>query len=575
MGRKLFYIAINRFICFVILVLAQEYTVYSQQKNLPSIDSLMKLDFEELYQKQFTEKDPYANKWFAKAYLQKAKDLDSISEMARGYFWISFLVADNYEKQIIYIDSGIAKVKNTEHVLQTGSMCNTKGIIMQQKGDYNKALEYYLEGLQNSRKMNSLYYKSIFNSKIATLKRKLGKYDEAKFLYKKCLQYEKLKKERDAKDSLWYLMKLSDLTSTYLLDKEIDSAHYFYNQGKKLSQSTDIKGVYTLNKGIFQYYEKDYDQAILSINQGIEEFLNCKFGGSYGYHNLINGYFYLGKSYNILRQQEAAMGYFKKIDSFVQLSNDLISEARPAYPELIKYYKAIKDNNNQLYYINRLLYNDSIFHSRYKSTTDKLNTEFDTPLLIAQKENIIQELRTKNYQSYYIILISLLVIIAITGVLYTSRRKNKQYKERFDSLMLDTPKEVTKTNVPTDHNTTTIDIDDDVVNLILSELEDFEKNNGFLEIKLTSAMMAKNMNTNSKYLTKVIKYYRGKTFSPYINDLRIEYIIERLKTDKKIRNYTIKALAKEAGFNSSEVFSKSFYKKTGIYPSYFIKQLSY
>ena len=36
---------------------------------------------------------------------------------------------------------------------------------------------------------------------------------------------------------------------------------------------------------------------------------------------------------------------------------------------------------------------------------------------------------------------------------------------------------------------------------------------------------------------------------------------------------TIKAIANEMGFNTTEAFSKSFYKSTGIYPSFFIKQL--
>ncbi|KAA1242373.1 AraC family transcriptional regulator [Aquimarina sp. RZ0] len=573
MERKSYHIFVYRFICIVVLTLGLQNIVYSQNKNLPSIDSLMQWEFEELYQKQFTEKDPYSNKWFAKAYLQKAKSLDSISEMARGFHWTSYFFIDNYEKRIIYIDSGIAKVKNTQHVLQTGAMQMTKGIITQQKGNYNKALDYYLEGLEHAERNKVLVYISLFRSKIAALKRKLGKYDEAKSLYKKSVQYEKTQIGKKVNDSTRYLMFLSDLVSTYQLNKEIDSAYYYYREGTIMAQNTDIKVVYTLNKGIFQYYDKDYINAIQSIKQGVKEFLTNKYRATYGYHNLINGYVFLGKSYSSLQQEEKAMGYFKKIDSFVQLSNDLISEARPAYPEMIKYYKSINDRDNQLYYINRLLHNDSIFHNRYKTTTDKLNTEFDTPLLIAQKESIIQELTTKNNQSYYIILISLLVILGITSVLYISRRKNKQYKKRFDSLMSDSPKEINKINSTTDHNNTAIDIAKDVVDLILKELEDFEKNNSFLEIKLTSAMMAKKMNTNSKYLTKVIKYYRGKTFSPYINDLRIEYIIERLKADKKIRNYTIKALAKEAGFNSTEVFSKSFYKKTGIYPSYFIKRL--
>ena len=37
--------------------------------------------------------------------------------------------------------------------------------------------------------------------------------------------------------------------------------------------------------------------------------------------------------------------------------------------------------------------------------------------------------------------------------------------------------------------------------------------------------------------------------------------------------YIIKAIAKEIGFNTSEAFSKSFYKNTGIYPSFFLKEL--
>ena len=187
-----------------------------------SIDSIYRLDFEELHEKQYTEKDTLLNRLYADIYLQKAKDLDSISEMARGYFWISFLVADNYEKRIIYIDSGLAKVKNTEHVLQTGAMCNTKGRITQRRGNYNRALEYYLEGLNNSTKMNSLYYTSVFNFQIASLKRKLGKYNEAKSLYKKCLQYERSLIGKRVNDSIRYLMTLADLTSTYRLNKEID-----------------------------------------------------------------------------------------------------------------------------------------------------------------------------------------------------------------------------------------------------------------------------------------------------------------------------------------------------------------
>ena len=85
--------------------------------------------------------------------------------------------------------------------------------------------------------------------------------------------------------------------------------------------------------------------------------------------------------------------------------------------------------------------------------------------------------------------------------------------------------------------------------------------------------MSKSFNTNSKYLSKVINTFKDKNFSNYINDLRIKYAIAELKKNPKFRKFTIKAIAQETGFNTTEAFSKSFYKVSGIYPSFFLKQL--
>lgn len=82
------------------------------------------------------------------------------------------------------------------------------------------------------------------------------------------------------------------------------------------------------------------------------------------------------------------------------------------------------------------------------------------------------------------------------------------------------------------------------------------------------------MNTNSSYLSKVVNFYKHKNFASYINDLRIEYVVEQLKEDKKLRSYTIKSIADEVGFNNVESFTKAFYKKTGIRPSYYINNLN-
>ena len=75
-------------------------------------------------------------------------------------------------------------------------------------------------------------------------------------------------------------------------------------------------------------------------------------------------------------------------------------------------------------------------------------------------------------------------------------------------------------------------------------------------------------------MSKIINHYQKKTFTYYINDLRIDYVVNRLKEDISFRKYTIEAIGKEAGFKTSRAFSEGFKKKTGLYPSYFISKLN-
>jgi YesN/AraC family two-component response regulator len=70
-------------------------------------------------------------------------------------------------------------------------------------------------------------------------------------------------------------------------------------------------------------------------------------------------------------------------------------------------------------------------------------------------------------------------------------------------------------------------------------------------VKLSAAL-----DSNTKYIPKIISHYRDKKFVEYINDLRL--IISLLKEDKRIRKYANKALAEEAGFNNTQRFANAF-----------------
>lgn len=64
-------------------------------------------------------------------------------------------------------------------------------------------------------------------------------------------------------------------------------------------------------------------------------------------------------------------------------------------------------------------------------------------------------------------------------------------------------------------------------------------------------------------------------FASYIKDHRITYSAKELRKSAKLRKYSIRGIAEECGFKTAESFSKAFYEKYGIYPSYFIKQLEH
>lgn len=118
-----------------------------------------------------------------------------------------------------------------------------------------------------------------------------------------------------------------------------------------------------------------------------------------------------------------------------------------------------------------------------------------------------------------------------------------------------------------------MDINSETANLVLKQLEKFEKGKRFLKKDLTSIKLAVAFESNAKYLSKIIYHHRGKKFVEYINDPKVDYLTAQLKENKIPRNYTNKALAKEIGLRSTQRLTNSFYAKKGMPASYFIKEL--
>jgi len=196
------------------------------------------------------------------------------------------------------------------------------------------------------------------------------------------------------------------------------------------------------------------------------------------------------------------------------------------------------------------------------------NYGFATTILTQETQQIINELLQKQEAfeiRTHILATIIVVLVLLFGLLCFL---NKRGDTRLQKIMklLENQQQVEESTSKKDE--LQLAIDPVVVTTILYELQQFEKEKGFLVSKITLYEFAKKIKTN----TKVVNTHKLTSFRNYINDLRIQYSIDKLKGNSNYKKYTVKAMAKEAGFTTAAAFSKAFQKRTGETVSGFLKQ---
>ncbi len=109
---------------------------------------------------------------------------------------------------------------------------------------------------------------------------------------------------------------------------------------------------------------------------------------------------------------------------------------------------------------------------------------------------------------------------------------------------------------------------------LLRKLDEFEQSDLYLKNNISLFKLTAYCGSNTKYISHVLNFCKEKDYNNYINDLRIQYIINKLQSERNYRKFKIAVLAKEAGFSSPNKFSFVFKNAKGILPSTYIKNLS-
>jgi AraC-like DNA-binding protein len=84
--------------------------------------------------------------------------------------------------------------------------------------------------------------------------------------------------------------------------------------------------------------------------------------------------------------------------------------------------------------------------------------------------------------------------------------------------------------------------------------------------ELSLSQLAKALNTNPSFLSRVINQGFGMNFNDYINQQRVAEVVARLEKGDQAQ-FTIMSMAYDAGFNSKATFNRAFRKFTGKNPS--------
>lgn len=443
-------------------------------------------------------------------------------------------------------------------------------------GEYDNAL-FYLDKYKSSLPDNR------FNEHYGAIKVAMGDYVSGIALLKKELQtspHLKLgigeKKIMNNKLFADRYNSIGDAYQAYYLQSRkkvyIDSANYYFNAAARLmlkdnfytdythallsmrlAKSAALEGNYTKSLSLYREGKKHSD---LKDNVRTQQLFDLGMADCF-YH---------------LKQADSAIFYCEKYVENYQITKVSKENLLMAYNIMTQSYNEKKDTKNAYRYANKSL---ELIQSIEGIKSKSLNFLHHYDLSIIKKESN-QIIASKNYFKLSLVGISILLLIVSVGFYYYYKlQKEKQI--RFLKIIQNLEESKTNQTPTLPSNTTEAlskqTIDEELIEKIAIGLKKLEQKEAFLEPNFKLAYVAKKLNTNTAYLSQYFNQVIQKTFSEYTQELRIQYVLQKLNDAPYFRKYTLQAIAEEVGYKDAKTFVRVFKKQTGISPNYYIEKL--
>ena len=285
----------------------------------------------------------------------------------------------------------------------------------------------------------------------------------------------------------------------------------------------------------YNFFNENYElckQQNFKIIRDSTSFLNAK---SYAY-SMVG---------DCLVKQDSLIEATTYFDEFLNLTIETKDpeQVKVAANKLIEVYEKLGDQEKANAY--HKIYNEAINDS-LSFSAEKYRELYDV-----EKNRELDIAKTKNSRKYLIFGSILLLLISI-GIYYYFKIKN--------------PKKGPGKKIV---------ISDSEIRKIVSAIDELKSKQLFLTPNITrKSFCSDNQITSERYLSQFINEKYKKSFSIFINDLRIEYAHKRIQTDSKFRSYKIEEIAKECGFGSKKSFERAFVTKYQETPFKLISRLT-
>ncbi|MGA9213500.1 helix-turn-helix domain-containing protein [Kaistella sp.] len=437
------------------------------------------------------------------------------------------------------------------------------------KGNYVEAVQIALENLNTS---NHLQKKDqlLINIGVMQCFQEVNLYEQSEMLVTPILKdLSQIKNRKNNKAAKVYQLHAANLFALKNNDGALENITLSNSYIESNSPESYI--IICENKilaGKIYFQKKDNKTA----ERYFEEVLTIL--KAHPYNNYLFSSTYLNQSDVLFAKNEylAATTILEKALEKTKNTDFLIIKNK-IYSRLAKNYIALKENDKHKDY--QKIYDDSqmiIEENRAEAIRNimRLNQAIQT-------QNYNTYISKKQQQTYIYLGIALLIISTIFFLNYQERQKKKTLEKQVlffenqkilfaqkENKMIQPEKPVVKKALV---------IPKEKEDHLLKQLNDFEESKQFLSKNMSLALLAAQLETNTKYLSEVINKFKGRNFTTYINELKINYVAHLISSDPTYRQYKISYLAEFTGFTSHSTFTVVFKSVTGMSPNDYIQQV--